>query len=113
MNDLEGSSELIEVGNLIRKQRELRELTQFELAALAGVGEKTISRLELGKNMKILTFFTLAKALGVTPNDISPAHFVKNEDTLLEGKFSTLTQKQKKMVCHILSTIIDGIISYS
>ena len=73
VHDAEISSEIVEVGNLIRKQRELRKLTQFDLAALAGVGEKTISRLELGKNMKIQTFFTLAKALGVTPNDISPA----------------------------------------
>lgn len=113
MNDLEGSSELIEVGNLIRQQRELRQLTQFELAALAGIGEKTISRLELGKNMKILTFFTLAKALGVTPNDISPAHITKSEDTLLAQKFATLTEMQKKMVYQILSSIIDSIISCS
>ena len=113
MNDLEGSSELIEVGNLIRKQRELREMTQFELAALAGIGEKTISRLELGKNMKILTFFTLAKALGVTPNDISPAYFTNAEGTPLVQKFAALTEMQKKMVYQILSSVIDSIISYS
>lgn len=113
MNNPEISTELIEVGNLIRKQRELRQLTQFELAALAGIGEKTISRLELGKNMKILTFFTLAKALGVTPNDISPAHITNAEGTLLAQKFAALTEMQKKMVYQILSSVIDSIISYS
>ena len=110
MHDAEISSEIVEVGNLIRKQRELRKLTQFDLAALAGVGEKTISRLELGKNMKIQTFFTLAKALGVTPNDISPAYFANNEDAHLVQKFATLTEIQKKRVYQILYAVIDSVI---
>jgi len=117
MNRTENYLDLIEVGNLIRKQRELHKLTQFELAALAGIGEKTISRLELGKNMKLMTFFTLADALGVSPNELSPSRFSESEKDakidLLKNKFLSLSGKQKTMVLGMMLSIIDNVIQYN
>ena len=108
---------LVEAGDLIRQKREELNLTQFELAELAGIGEKTVSRLELGKNMKLMTFFTLAEALGVTPNDISPSRFVKRDEYVkfdqLKEKFTLLNDKQKNMVCSMMNSIIDNVMKYS
>lgn len=113
----ENTLDLIEVGNLIRKQRESRGLTQFELASLAGIGEKTISRLELGKNMKLMTFFTLADALSISPNELSPSRFSESaKDTevdLLKNKFLSLSSNQKAMVLGIMHSIIDNVIQYN
>lgn len=110
-------SDIMEVGDLLRQQREKRNITQCELAEKSGLGEKSISRLELGANMKLSTFFMLADALGVTPNDISPKRLLANgqnpEFRKIEGKYLSLTDKQKAMACAMMESIIDHISEYS
>ena len=65
--------DLLEVGEKIRLRRKALNLTQKDLAEMAGMDDKHISRLEMGQsNMKLDTFFSLALLLDVTPNDISP-----------------------------------------
>lgn len=95
--------DLIEVGSLIRKWRENIDMTQLELSEKAGLGEKTISRLEMGKsNMRIDTFFALADALGITPNDIAPARFASLRKDYrfsdLGSKYNHLSEKQKQYI---------------
>ena len=106
--------DFIEVGDLIRKCRENASMTQADLSEKAGFGEKTLSRLEMGKsNMRIDTFFTLANALGVTPNDISPSRLtLKRKDrrfTDLETKFNHLSEKQKKVVYDTMFSLMNGL----
>lgn len=106
--------DFIEVGDLIRKIRESASMTQADLSEKAGFGEKTLSRLEMGKsNMRIDTFFTLAEALGVTPNDISPSRLTsKRKDcrfTNLEVKFNRLSEKQKQLVYDTMASLMNGI----
>ena len=107
-------TDLIEVGNNIRKARESLNLTQYELAEIAGFGEKTISKLELGKNMRIMTFFALAEVLGITPNELSPSRLLKgctNADQQLPvDKLALLSDVQKKLVFKIIVAAIDGIL---
>ena len=111
------NDDLVEVGSLIRKWRENTKMTQLELSEKAGLGEKTISRLELGKNMKLMTFFTLAEALSVSPNELSPARFSEcgknTEIDRLKIKFHSLNSKQKAMALGIMHSIIDIIIQYN
>lgn len=115
--ELVPNDDLVEVGSLIRKWRENINMTQLELSEKAGLGEKTISRLELGKNMKLMTFFTLAEALSVSPNELSPARFSEcakdTEIDLLKIKLHSLNSKQKAMVLGIMHSIIDNIIQYN
>lgn len=51
----------------LRRQRLLAALTQAELAAKAGVGRVTVSRLEQGHDCQPPTLRKLADALGVEP----------------------------------------------
>ena len=106
--------DFIEVGDLIRKCRENACMTQADLSEKAGFGEKTLSRLEMGKsNMRIDTFFTLADALGVTPNDIAPSRLTsKKKDrrfTDLETKFNHLNEKQKQLVYDTMAHLMNGL----
>lgn len=106
--------DFIEVGDLIRKCRENASMTQADLSEKGGFGEKTLSRLEMGKsNMRIDTFFTLADALGVTPNDISPSRLTsKRKDrrfTDLEAKFNRLSEKQKQLVYDTMASLMNGL----
>ena len=106
--------DFIEVGDLIRKCRENASMTQADLSEKAGFGEKTLSRLEMGKsNMRIDTFFTLADALSVTPNDISPSRLTsKRKDrrfTDLEAKFNRLSEKQKQLVYDTMASLMHGL----
>ena len=106
--------DFIEVGDLIRKCRENASMTQADLSEKAGFGEKTLSRLEMGKsNMRIDTFFTLADALGVTPNDIAPSRLTsKRKDhrfTDLESKFNHLNEKQKQLIYDTMASLMNGL----
>lgn len=58
-------------GSNIRKIRNSKELTQEQLADLAGVSENTIATLETGKlNTTVATCFDIAKALGIAVTEL-------------------------------------------
>lgn len=61
------------VGENLRRIRRNKPLSQSRLAALAGVDEKTVARLEVGSHkVQLSTLYALAKALGVQPHDLLP-----------------------------------------
>ena len=112
------SNDLIEVGDLIRQQREKLGKTQFELAEMSGLGEKSISRHELGiGSMKLATFFMLADALHVSPVDLSPRRFLSSENNsdfkIIERKLSQLNGSQKALAVAMIHSIIDNISQHS
>lgn len=58
----------MEVGNKIRYQRELRELSRKQLSEMSGVAEISITQYELGKRQpKLKQLIKIAKALDVDP----------------------------------------------
>ncbi|MFZ6011418.1 MAG: helix-turn-helix transcriptional regulator [Bacteroidota bacterium] len=58
-------------GSHIRKIRMQKNLTQEQLADLAGVSENTIVTLEAGRlNTTVATCFDISKALGVPPKEL-------------------------------------------
>ena len=106
--------DFIEVGDLIRKCRENAGMTQADLSGKADFGEKTLSRLEMGKsNMRIDTFFTLVDALGVTPNDISPSRLTLRKTDRrfsdLASKFNVLNEQQKQLVYETMVSLMLGL----
>lgn len=112
--ELAPTDDSVEVGNLIRKWRENINMTQLELSEKAGLGEKTISRLEMGKsNMRIDTYFTLADALGITPNDIAPSRFVSlKKGSRFPGLISRvhlLDEEKRRLVFDLLLLLINGL----
>lgn len=57
-------------GDRLREWRRRRLLTQQDLAELAGVGYVTVSRVETTGNGRVTTLRKLAKALGITPEQL-------------------------------------------
>lgn len=67
------------IGDLVRKYREEKGLTQYMLAKKAGIDNKTVNRWENGqiRNMSIITFARLMNVLGY---DISIGIYEKKEE---------------------------------
>lgn len=104
-------ADITAVGKLIRIQRERIGMTQLDLAEKAMLGEKTISRLEQGKsNMRIETFFTLAVALCVTPNDISPPRYTSIHKDIrlidLESQYNMLDEEGKQCIYEVMRMML-------
>jgi putative transcriptional regulator len=57
----------LELRNTLKVQRAMRDLTQADLAELAGVTRKSINAIEMGKMVpSVLLALRIAAALGVT-----------------------------------------------
>jgi len=54
----------------LARWRAVREMTQEQLAEVAGISRVTLARAELGTDVRISTALRLAHALGVTVEDI-------------------------------------------
>jgi transcriptional regulator with XRE-family HTH domain len=73
---LAGSSILISPGEMVRELRNLKELSQLDLASITGISQTNISaiengRVQIGKERAI----TLARALNVHPASIMFADY--------------------------------------
>lgn len=97
------------LGNRIRELRELRGLTQEDLAAATGVGCKHISVLERGvKEPKLATFLAIADALKVTPNDLLLTNDLSDDyESAIAHKVSQLPAEKQEKLYRILTTLVD------
>ena len=107
-------SDLIEIGLLIRKNRESAKMTQSDLAEKAGIYDKSVSRLETGTSkMRLDTFFGLAEALGVSPNDISPrrlVHATSSHFSEIERRYVQLSEAEQAHFLRMVSAMLDGLL---
>jgi transcriptional regulator with XRE-family HTH domain len=63
--------ELKKFGEQVRKLRKVRDLSQEDLAELAGLHPNYIGGIERGeRNLALLNILRLAKALGVSPSEL-------------------------------------------
>ena len=63
--------ELKKFGEQVRKLRKVRDLSQEDLAELAGLHPNYIGGIERGeRNLAFLNILRLAKALGVSPSEL-------------------------------------------
>ncbi len=63
--------DLINLGKIIRDKRELRNLTQIELASKAGVDRNYIGMVERGeRNPSYLSLQKIANGLGITVDEL-------------------------------------------
>lgn len=62
---------ILSVGESIRRLRQVRGLSQAELAERAGVDRKTVNRIEQGHHsMRVTTLFDIAGVLDVSPQEL-------------------------------------------
>ena len=61
------------VGQRVREYRQVRQYSQEELAARAGLHPTYVSGIERGhRNLSIVNLYRLAAALGVSPGELVP-----------------------------------------
>ena len=79
-----------EIGSRIRKYRELRSLTQKQLAELLGVSNSRISNWEQGINRPDADIIAnICKVLNISPSDLLDVH-LSNE---------ALTERERQVIC--------------
>lgn len=75
MKQIDNSECLCDFGELIRKERERRELTQSEVAQMVGIHQTYYSKLELAKReVDLVTAIKICKALGLDLSDFIKTH---------------------------------------
>ena len=65
----------------LRMIREKSNLSQLELATMEGASERAVIRWEQGDPVSMKNLLKLAKALGVTPNDLLGVGTVEKEES--------------------------------
>jgi transcriptional regulator with XRE-family HTH domain len=68
----------------LKKIREIKNLTQEELAQKSGLSVRTIQRIEAGMQPKGYTLKTLAKSLDIPEKDLSAPEIVVSQETEIE-----------------------------
>ncbi len=108
------SQDMIDVSENIRTRRKKIGMTQVQLASAAQLGENTIQRIESGQaQATIESLFRIAKALGVTPNDLAPASYefasTRKEFDELLTRFELLTETDKKSFLDAALIFMEGL----
>ena len=98
------------VGKQIRRHRKSRKLTQEQLAETVGgpFSAKVLSRYEHGETqMGVSTYFEIAKALGVSPNDLAPQELVSGSMAATTPKgYSDLDEDNKRIIDTMVSMLL-------
>lgn len=91
-------------GNIIKKLRENKDMTQLELANTLCVSDKTISKWETGRGLPDISLIDgLAKALGVSIIELTCGELVANKN------ISANMMKSSFYVCPICGNVIYSI----
>lgn len=110
------SQDYIDVSDKIRSQRKRAGMTQEQLAEKANLDCKTVQRLEsVQVKPTIDTFFQVARALGVTPNDLTPDSYISRGEHKsindLRIRFSKLSESNQRVFIASASAMLDGFLS--
>lgn len=88
-------------GATIKKLREMRGLTQLQLAEILGVSDKTVSKWETSKGLPDITLIEpLAKALGISVMELFSGDYVINKN--VSGNMA----RSKFYVCPVCGNIV-------
>ena len=102
---LDAKDSVTYVGSRIKHLRESRNMTQDDLATKFGATGNCESRYEMGTvTMGIDKFFTIAMALGVTPNDLCPPFVLCG--TSFDRCFYRLNEHNKRIVKEVILALL-------
>ena len=99
-----------EVGNRLRKARLALGLTQKQVAER--MEDPRIARMLTlyengGDHMRMLPFFRLTKAVGLTPNDVAPSDMFARGESIIDN-FLDLTLEHQDLVRSLIKTLWDA-----
>ena len=100
------------IGNNLLFYRKKRGLTQYEVAEIAGLSDRTYADIERGTvNMRIETILRICNALHITPDDIMTTDN-ESDNYSIEQLMSDLNQcspKEQQTAIKLLQTYIDSL----
>ena len=101
--------DLVEVGSRIKEYRELRHMTQAELAEIVGTNQKHLSRIECGyHSTNFNTIVAIAKALHISVDSlVADFDDSNNESTLQEilNDIRGMSAKQLELLRDNINTL--------
>lgn len=97
---------LSKIGEFIRRQRLERNVSQKELAVMAGVSVSSVAALERGENISLKTLIPLLRALGalhmladfLKEPEISPIAYAKQLDNQKSRKRASATKNDNDKI---------------
>ncbi len=100
------------IGNKLLAIRKRYEMTQIDVAAAAGLSERTYADIERGStNMRIETVLKICEALHITPDEIltedSPTLSAKQEE--LFDRLNSCSAKNKETALSLLSVYLKSL----
>ena len=109
------SPDIRELGESVREIRKRLGMSQAQLAEKADLANNTVSRIEGSQiNLSVENLFSLADALGVTPNDLSPSRFRVSDSTTaltaINDKYLMLTDENRKLFIASVYALVDGLL---
>ncbi len=91
-------------GTTIKELRELKKMTQRELALILGVSDKTVSKWETAKGYPDITMLSpIADAFGISVSKLISGHYISNSN------ISANMMKSKFYICPVCGNVIYSI----
>ena len=91
-------------GTTIKELRELKKMTQCELALILGVSDKTVSKWETAKGYPDITMLSpIADAFGISVSKLISGHYISNSN------ISANMMKSKFYICPVCGNVIYSI----
>lgn len=97
------------VGHQVKKYREIRGLSQAELAALSGHSLNSISRLEapgICFSVRLQTLLDITDVLKITPDLVLSGNY-RPEYSTLEGRFMMLNEAVRERTAEAIDEVFD------
>ena len=92
-----------QIGSKIRNYRELKGLSQEELADILDVSWRFVNYLEHGeRKVNVGVLVALANALSITPNDLLADYLTTSEETQISDIFSSCNSTEKAILMDML-----------
>ena len=118
LGKISSNQDVIDLGKKVRDTRKVLGLSQTSLANKASLTRNTVSGCEgATTTVTVDSFFALADALGVTPNDLSPSrsHKVISRHALsqLDPRFDLLKKEEQELIVSTIAVMITGFLSDS
>ena len=92
-----------QIGKKIRDYRELKGLSQEELAFTVDITERHLRNVEYGiKGLSVSLLISLANVLDITPNDLLADYLTASEETQISDIFSSCNSTEKAILMDML-----------
>lgn len=102
------------IGDNLRTYRKKAGLTQFEMAELAGIADRTYTDIERGEvNPRVQTLLRICQVLKITPNDLlvdeSDLTDISRDIETISDELKSLSSDERRTALKLLSVYLSSL----